>query len=130
MLHTNAAGRLRKHGRFVAACVLAVGAVGAITQPAAAAVSYNIVFIGKDIPAKVRSVVVANWETGAQTCAPNLKTGEDKNTGLSVQAGQHVVLGVYSDPSCQTKFGASLSATAPADNGGLKNWWVSLRGVA
>lgn len=121
-----AASKLRKPGRLITVSLLALSAVGAVAQPAAAANTYNIMIIGKDIPAGVGSVEMKISDRDP-VCVRNLQSGVDRNTGLSIGSGQLFSYKLGQDSACQALSSGVWWGWAPSDNGGLKNWWLSLK---
>ncbi|WP_394617263.1 hypothetical protein JNUCC0626_47975 [Lentzea sp. JNUCC 0626] len=123
------ATKFRKPGRLATAALLAIGAVVALAQPSSAATPYNVMIIGKDIPAGVGSVALQIDGNFDFVCVKNLQTGVDKNTHFSISPGQRLFFDVAHDSVCGKREWDPSHVVAPWDNGGLKNWWLSLRGT-
>jgi hypothetical protein len=125
--------------RTVGAALLATAAIGmTVNQPASAAparTSYNLVFIGKDIPKRVHSVEL--WRTDSHghyqvkgPCAGRLEHGVDYNTHWRVPANAGVAVGSYRSANCKTGDLASHTVgIAPGKGHHPVNWRASLKDV-
>ena len=125
--------------RTVGAALLATAAIGVtVSQTASAApvrTSYNVVFIGKNIPKPVHSVQL--WRTDRHghydvqgPCEKRLKHGADRNTHWRVPANAGVAVTAYRSANCSGEGGyASTVGLAPSKGHHSVNWRASLKHV-